>query len=118
MNYREQAVEGLVEWVAQHGKPTDTIRADNAREFRFFNSRWRRWGRQNHVAMRFNAAGEPEGSGKIERTNQTLQDAMVTNTIGVDPRLWSFAIKAASFVWNRLEGRHRKSPYEMRYGRP
>ena len=114
---REQAVEGLSEWSGQNGFP-GAVRADNAREFRYPNTKWRRWGRKNGIRMDFGAPAEPAHNGNVERGHRTIFDAMAAViAMGVGIRLWAYIVMAVCFVVNRLSRGKVQSPYELRFER-
>ena len=114
---RDEAITGLEEWCGQNQYPK-SVRADNAREFRYPNTPWRRFGRKHGIRMSFCAAGEPEQSGLVERGNRTLFDSLLAVIAsGVDIRLWAYLIVAICFVWNRLDRGKIESPYKKRFKR-
>ena len=106
----------LQDYVDKLGKPT-VARSDNAREFKEHNSKWRKSCRRLKIKCRFSPPYEPEGNGKIERTNRTIVDAGRTILRGVDKSLWLYAMRIAAHVWNRLPRRQRKSPFERRHNK-
>ena len=113
---KTEAADGLREYVAQHGVP-ESVRTDRDPTFAEPNAAWKKLCAEKNIKVRHAAPYEPEQNGKEERFNRTLLDAMRTIMVGVDQALWPHAAKCASYVWNRVCRREKKSPYYMRYGR-
>ena len=114
LKLKSKVHEGLEGWCASHPDPK-AIRSDNAREFRGWNTRWRKFCRERKIKTRFSVPFEPEGNGKIERANRTLTDGLRAVITGVDKRLWGYGSKVVSHVWNRTDRRHKKSPYFRKF---
>ena len=110
------AADALQKFADKHGAPKQ-VRTDNDPTFVAESSAWSRKVKELGAVATHSAPYMPQQNGKVERHNRTLTDGTRTVLHGVDPTLWGFAAKYAAYTWNRVDGRHSKSPYFKRYGR-
>ena len=113
---KTEAVEGLSTYAKMNGTP-ESVRTDRDPVFAEPRSAWKMYCGKNQIQPRHSAPYEPEQNGKEERFNRTLMGAIRAIMVGVDKRLWPYAAKCASYIWNRVDHRRQKSPYFLRYGR-
>ena len=115
-NKKQDAVEGLKEYILQHGKPK-SVRTDKDNVFAAPNSEWKLYCVRNGIILRHSAPYQPEQNGRQERFNRTIMDAVRCIMHGLDQKLWPYAAKCATYVWNRVDKRKKKSPYYVRHKR-
>jgi thymidine kinase len=115
---KTDAWEALENAISEFGGRPKRLRRDNGEEF--LTPEWKKvikgTGGKNSKPIKeeCSAAGEPEQNGKIERHNRTVQDGFRATCEGCDPRLWLHAAKTASYVWNLLPKKGKKSPRQLR----
>ena len=99
-------------------KAPKRVRCDNAKEFKEPGCKWRAVCTRRGIKLTFSPPYTPQLNGVVERFNRTNGDAIRANLIGVDKRVWDYAAKFSSYVWNRIKrGGKKKSPYQKRFGR-
>eukprot|EP00392_Amoebophrya_sp_AT5.2_P003651 g3656.t1 len=94
--------------------------ADNAAEFKGDRCEWRLVCAAQHppALVDFSAPWTPQQNGKIERWNQTSQNAVRCIMFGVDPKFWDYAYKYVCYVFARIARKAGKpSPFFKRFGR-
>ena len=95
-----------------------TFQSDNGTEFE--NTKLREFLRNEGIKHQMSIPYIHEENGKVERMNRTLLEAARTNlyTAGLPRRYWSFALKHAAHVQNRLPVLRKKcTPYQSFYGK-
>ena len=118
MKRKHKNHEALDRFCAEMGKNPDRIRADNAKEFKEDNCKWRAVCVRRGIKLTFSPPYTPQLNGAVERFNQTSTNAIRTNLVGVDKRVWDYAAKYVAYVWNRVgKGKKKPTPFKKRFGR-
>jgi hypothetical protein len=97
----------------------DYVRSDNDPTFKGVNSMWKRICAKWKILPEHSSPYCPQQNSVVERANRTNADAIRTNLVGVDKRVWDYAAVFVSWVRNRLPRRSLggMSPFEKRTGR-
>ena len=114
---RDECGAKLERFFREVGVP-ESVRSDNAQEFKGAKSAWVSCCARYKVAVQNSVVYEPQTNGKVERFNRTQKDAIRAVLHGVDPKLWDYAAVFVAHVWNRVQRKKEiDCPYKKRYDR-
>ena len=115
---KNECGEALGDFLRLVGQP-ERVRTDNAQEFKGLNGPWRRACAKPspRIANEYSQPYEPQGNGRVERFNRFVVETVRTLLVGVDPRVWDYAARFATYHYNRVpHGKSTISPFEIRRG--
>lgn len=101
----------------EFGMKPKVLRTDRGLEY--LNGKLQGYLEQEGIKTQCTVGYAPEQNGVAERKNRTLVEAarsMISES-GLPKSLWAEAVNTANYTFNRIQGKNKKSPYELFYGK-